>query len=141
MSLTLRPVPVEFAAQTWPLVEGMLAEADKYGGGNYNLEHIKLYVNTGQWRLLVATDDENKIHGAAVMSFINYPSSRVGFVTCSGGKSVFNKHVVSQLVSIAASMGATKVQAMARDSVVRLLESAGFSKRSTVVEINMQEAL
>jgi hypothetical protein len=119
----------------------MLAEAEKHGGGNYSLEHIKLYVNTGQWMLLVATDNENKIHGSAVMSFINYPASRIGFVTCSGGKGVFNKHVVSQLVSIAASKGATKVQATARDSVVRLLESAGFSKRSTVVEINMQEAL
>ena len=137
MSLTLKPVPLEYAAATWPLVEQMLEEAANFSNGDYNIEQVKLYVNTGAWTLLVAVDDENMIHGAAAVSFINYPNSRVAFVTCSGGKGIFNRGVVEQLCAIAKSMGATKVQATSRESVARLLQRAGFDRCAVVLDIKI----
>ena len=136
MNLTIRHVKQDYVAQTWPLVEGFIASAVEKGGGrDYNADQIKTYLSVGQWILLVATDDSGTIHGAATMSFINYPNARVGFVTSTGGKLICNEDTLDQLKRVAYHFGATKIQAAGRDSVVRLLQGLGFDKRYTVVEI------
>ena len=135
--LTLQPVPTQHTAQTWPLVEAMLAGAVEHGHGEYTLDQVKLYVNTGDWSLLVVTDRFNAIHGAMVVSYVNQPNARVAFVICAGGKGFFNKDIVDQLKVIAAGGGATKIQAGTRESVARLLAKAGFKRQSVVLEIDM----
>lgn len=138
MNLTIRHVKQEFVAQTWPLVEGFIASASEKGESqDYNVEQIKTYLAMGHWVLLVATDDSGTIHGAATMSFINYPNARVGFVTSTGGKMVCNEDTLDQLKKVAYHFGATKIQAAGRDSVVRLLQGLGFNKAYTVVEITV----
>ena len=47
--------------------------------------------------LLVATDDNAEIHGAATVSFINYPNDRVAFVTAIGGKLVTSPETFAQM--------------------------------------------
>lgn len=137
MALTLQPVPVQHTAQTWPLVEEMLDRAVKHGHDDYTLEQVRLYVNTGQWSLLVVTDRFNAIHGAMVVSYVNQPNARVAFVICAGGSGFFNKDIVDQLKVIAVGAGATKIQAGTRESVARLLARAGFVQRSVLLEIDM----
>ena len=74
-------VPPEYTAQTWPRVEKFFLAALEYSHGDYTIEQIKLLVCMGQWLLVVAVDDENEVHGAATVSFINMPNDRVAYIT------------------------------------------------------------
>jgi hypothetical protein len=91
----------------------------------------------GQWLLLVATDEENKVHGAATVSFLNYPMARVAFITLIGGRLVSNKETFEQLKDILKQRGATKVQGYGRESIVRLWKRYGFEPRTTLVEVKL----
>jgi hypothetical protein len=88
---------LNYVHQTWPLVKPFIEEAMQKGGdfpdwaAGYTVDHIQLFVVSGQWLLLVAIDEENIIHGAATVSFINYPLHRVAFVTAIGGKLISNQ--------------------------------------------------
>ena len=137
MTLTVQHVPQQFAAQTWPLVETHIASANKYGGDDYTLDQIKMYVMQGQWVLLVATDEESKVQGAATVSFLNYPNDRVAFVTAIGGKLISNDDTFEQLKTVLRNMGATKIQGAARESIARLWKRYGFTERYTVVEVKI----
>ena len=128
MTVIVQYVPVEHAAQTWPLVEKHLATAIPFGHGDYTIDQIKLLVNIGQWLLLVAVDEEGQIHGAATSSFINYPNDRVAFITSIGGKLISNPDSFKQMCAILKTKGATKVQGMARPSIARLWKRYGFQE-------------
>ena len=134
MTLTVQHVPQQYAAQTWPLVEKFIAATEKFGGDDYSLEQIKMYVTLGHWTLLVATDEDRQVNGAMTISFQNYPNDRVAFVTSAGGAGIVNEPVLDQLKAVLRDMGATKIQAGGRPAMVRLLESRGFVQRYTVVE-------
>jgi hypothetical protein len=84
--------------------------------------------------LLVAVDEEGKLHGAATVNFINMPNDRVAFITYIGGKLVSNKDVVKQLGNVLKGFGATKIQGAARESIARLWRRFGFYERYTIVE-------
>ena len=141
MSLVVHPVDTSHAQQIWPMVEGYIQEALDKGGdfpewaNGYNLSHVQGYVTSGQWLLLVAVDEENAIHGAMTVSFINYPLHRVAFVTTTGGKFIANPELLEQLKSLVKHRGATKIQAFCRESMVRLLARANFEPRNTLVEV------
>jgi hypothetical protein len=137
MTLLVQHVPQQFAAQTWPLVGEHIASANKYGGDDYTLDQIKMYVMQGQWVLLVATDEEAKVHGAATVSFLNYPNDRVAFVTAIGGKLISNDDTFEQLKTVLRGMGATKIQGAARESIARLWKRYGFAERYVVVEVKI----
>lgn len=134
MTYTVRPVPPEATAQIWPKVEAFIQKAMVHSGGDYSMDQIRMYVNLGQWLLLVSTDEKNTIHGAMTISFIPYPNDRVAFVTTTGGTGICTADALRQMKNIVASMGATKVQAGARPSMVRMLRRLGFNERYTVVE-------
>ena len=134
MTITVRPVDVNYIAQTWQFVEPFIVEAHKSGGEDYSLDQIRMYLATGAWLLVVATDEENKIHGAMTVSFINYPNDRIAFVTSTGGKTICNAEVLEQLKTLLRSLGATKIQAGGRPSMVRLLGKLGFKERYMVIE-------
>ena len=137
MTLTVQPVPQQYAAQTWPLVEEFIAAANKHGGDDYTLEQIKMYVTLGHWTLLVATDKDKQIYGAATVTFQSYPNDRVAFVTAIGGKLISSQDTVDQLKSVLQGMGATKIQGAARESIARLWKRFGFAERYTVVEVKI----
>jgi hypothetical protein len=90
---------------------------------------------SGQWVLLVAIDEEMKIHGAATVSFMNYPLHRVAFITCIGGKLISNQETFNQLKLLLKSHGATKIQGSGRESIVRLWKRYNFEPRNTLVEV------
>ena len=96
MDLKIQPVGIDYVAQTWPFVETYLKEALEKGepvpewSDNYDLSHVQGFLASGLWTLLVATDDSNQVHGAATVSFANYPKNRVAFITLIGGKLISN---------------------------------------------------
>jgi len=135
--MKIQHVPLQHVAQTWGLVQEYLAESQVHAKEDYSLEQIKLYVLTGQWMLLVSTDDKNKIHGAMTVDFINRPNHRVAFVTGTGGKAIINEDTFKQLENICRVNGATKIECAARDSVSRLLGRFGFNEKYIILEVSL----
>jgi hypothetical protein len=135
MTLTVQYVPLTYVAQTWPLVEGYIADAfAKSNGDDYTVEQVKVFVSIGQWLLLVARDEQGEIHGAATSSFINYPNDRIAFITSIGGRLISNQDTFKQMSDILKANGATKIQGMARPSIARLWKRYGFKERTMLVE-------
>lgn len=140
MNLKIVPVGVNYVHQTWPFVKQFIVDTFAEGHAfpeetlSYKPEHVIQYLVSGQWVLFVAVDEEAKIHGACTVSFLNYPLHRVAFVTTYGGRFLSNDSVMNQFKALLKAQGATKVQALCRDSVVRLLSKFGFESRNTMVE-------
>jgi hypothetical protein len=141
MTLHIRTVNTIHVNQTWPMVESFLEEALQQRGefpawaDDYTVEHIRVFLTNGTWMLIVAVDEENKIHGACTVSFINYPLHRVAFVTAIGGKLISSHDTVDQLKKLFKSHGATKIQGYGRESIVRLWSKYQFEPRNTLVEV------
>ena len=134
MSLTVKSVPTQYFHQTWPLVDKFLADALKWGEDDYTVEQARAYLAKGDWLLLVAVDEENNIHGAAAVNFINMPNDRVAFIVAIGGKLISNKDTYEQMTALFKSYGATKIQGAARESIARLWTRYGFKERYRIVE-------
>jgi hypothetical protein len=135
--ITVKPVNVAYFHQTWPLVEGLFEKANKYDTGDYTLDQIKGLLANGSWVLLVATDEENNIHGAASISFYNMPNYRVGFITAMAGKAIVNKDVYEQVCRFIKASGATRVQCAARESAARLYKQVGMVERHIIMETKL----
>jgi len=121
----------------WPRIEKYVQSAMKHSQGDYTIDQIRLLVNTGQWLLMVAIDEQGEVHGAATSSFLNYPNSRVAFITFIGGKLISNQETFKQMSDILKQHGATKIQGMARPSIARLWKRYGFQERTTLVEVKL----
>ena len=134
--MLFRSVAPQFVAQLWPQVEPLIAKAEKHGGGDYNMDQIRMYLNLGMWWLVVVTKEE-QIVGAVTGNFMSYPNDRVAFITTMGGEEMCNDDALNQLRQILKSQGATKIQAACRESMVRLVQKIGFVSRYTVVETNI----
>jgi hypothetical protein len=137
MNLTIQPVGVAYFHQTWPLVEGFLAEALKWGEDDYTVEQAKGMLARGDWLLVVAVDEENTIKGAAAVNFFNMPNDRVAFVIAIGGKLISNQDTYKQFSALLKSYGATKIQGAAREAIARLWTRYGFKERYRIVEARL----
>jgi hypothetical protein len=139
MSILVQPVATQNVNQVMPLVEGFLKSAEeKVGVAEYSVEHIKVYLSTGQWLLLVATEeDDSSLQGAATVNFVNYPNDRVAYITALGGKGIVNPEVFAQLGQVLKGYGATKIQCAAQESAARLYERVGFDKKYSILEISI----
>lgn len=132
--MIVQHVPVEFVAQTWPLVESYIASAEKFSGGDYNVDQIKVYLAKNLWTLLVAVDENNQIHGAATVTFTNYPNDRVAFITTMGGNLITSDDMMDKLKAVLKGFGATKIQGAVRPAMARFTKKFGFVERYAIVE-------
>ena len=138
MTLAIQPVPVQLVNQIWDKVEPFIKSAEeKSGATEYTAEQIKVYLVLGEWMLLVATDENKEIHGAATVSFINYPADRVAFITAIGGKLVSNPDTFKQMSDIFKANGATKIQGVAKEAIARLWQRFGFEEKAILVECKL----
>jgi len=135
--MIVQHVPVEFVAQTWPIVEKYISSAEKFGGDDYTADQIKVYLAKNLWTLLVAVDENNQVQGAATVAFQNYPNDRVAFVTTMGGSMMVNEEVLGALKNVLKGFGATKIQGAMRPSMVRLSKKIGFVERYAIVELKI----
>jgi hypothetical protein len=143
MNLTIQCVDLNYVNQVWPSVTDYLEDALVKGNEApewsecYNIHHVQAFITNGTWLLLVAVDEENKVQGAATVSFANYPMNRVAFITLIGGRLISNRDTFEQLKAILKQRGATKVQGYGRDSIVRLWKRYGFEPRTTLMEVQL----
>lgn len=136
MTLSAQYVHTNLAAQAWPQVEEYLAQCLPHSN-DYTLDQIKMHVLTGQWMLIVIVDENNVVHGALTVSYLNYPNDRVGFVTAIGGRHITNDDTFKQVCEIMKANGATKTQCMARPSAARLWQKCGYEERTTLLEMKL----
>jgi hypothetical protein len=138
MNLKIVPVPTQYVTQMWAQAEPFIKSAEeKFGGAEYTSEQIKVYLTLGQWMLLVAVDENEVMHGAATVSFINYPNDRVAYVTAIGGKLVSNPDTFKQMSDIFKANGATKIQGVAKEAIARLWQRFGFEEKAILVECKL----
>lgn len=135
MSLTIRPVQIPDVYKVWGTVAPLLKKAeDKFENPEYNVEHIKPMLISGQWLLLVVVNENNDIVGALTVSFINYPNDRVAFITAIGGKLIIEEDTANMLADICRSYGATTIHGVVNESIARLYKKVGYKERAILVE-------
>lgn len=137
MNLIIQPVMPNFFHQTWPFVEKFIVDALQWGADDYTIEQAKTFLSRGDWLLVVATDEENKIHGASAINFFNMPNDRIAFVIAIGGKLISNQDTYVQFSTLLKGYGATKIQGAARESIARLWTRYGFKERYRIVEAKL----
>jgi hypothetical protein len=137
MNLTIQPVLPTFLHQTWHLVAEFLEDGLKWGEDDYTLEQAKVFLARGDWVLIVASDENNVVHGATAITFINMPNDRIAFVVTMGGKLISNQDTYKQFSDLLKTYGATKIQGAARESIARLWKRFGFNERYRIVEAKL----
>jgi hypothetical protein len=136
--MKIRPVLTRNAQQVWPMVAKHIVSGLNFSQGDYQAEHAKVYLASGQWVLLIACDENDKIAGAATIEFISRPNDRVAFFTSVGGKFLTTPEVFDQVRDILKTYGATKIEGAARESAARLWQSKfGFSEKYKIVEVSL----
>jgi hypothetical protein len=121
----------------WEEIAKYLQPALDLGGvEEFNLDQMKVFIVNKQWTLFVV-EDQGKICGAVVVCFANYPNDLIAFVTAIGGKFISDKAISNEFKQLMKSMGATKIQGYARESVARLWKRIGFSNKQTLVEFKL----
>lgn len=128
-------VPKEYINNVWYKVEPFISSALEHCAGEYDAEHIRVYLIQGLYALTVAVDENDVIHGAAVVEFISYPKQRVAFIVAIGGKMISTKELWDQFEGWVKSCGASVVRGAARESISRLWRRAfKFEERYIIVE-------
>lgn len=137
-NLIIQYVPVLAIQHVWADVEHFLRGAlEKAGADEYTVEQLKVFLVQGNQDLFVAVDEQNQVHGAGTVRFVDYPQHRVAFVTTIGGKLFTNQETWGQFVALLKSKGATRVQGAARESIARLWRRYGFRERHVIVEADL----
>jgi hypothetical protein len=134
--MNVQYVPVHHVNQTWPFVSEFLQSAIEQQSGNkdYTLEQVQVYVSSGQWVLLVATEDE-KVIGAATVNLFNRPNHRVAFITYIGGRLIVSKESFKKMFKVLQTYGATSIEGAVNDAVARLWQRFGFVEKYKIVEV------
>lgn len=131
-------IPTQFVAQTWEKACPFIANALEYAQDDYTIDQVKVYLSTGQWIMIVASNEINEVVGASTITFHNYPNDRVAFVTTVGGKFISDTDTYNQFKEILKGFGATKIQGAARKSIARLWRTKlGFKERHIIVEAKL----
>lgn len=132
--MKIQRVPLEWVNVTWPMVKPHFKQVVEHMHGDYTLDHIQAMVATGQWMLLVGTEDEAVV-GAATVMFYNRPTERVAFITALAGRLLVSVDGVAQLKALVAAQGATTLEGAVRESVARLLSRYGFVEKTRIVKL------
>jgi len=129
--MKIQHVDTAYIHHTWLLVEDYIKLALDYQT-DYTLEHVKTFLSSGAWILIVAVDDSG-IKGAAVVNFFNRPNDRVAFVVAMGGKLISNQDTFLQFKDLLKVFGATYIEGAARESVARLWLKYGLEEKYRIV--------
>jgi len=133
--MIVQEVPLQYVNMVWPSVEGFIASAIPHSGGDITLEETKSYCVNGVWKLLVAVDEANTVHGAVTLHFFNRINHRVAFITTIGGKGILTPENFSQFSDILRSNGATCIEGSVRDSLMRMAARFGAIKKSNNIQL------
>lgn len=135
MNLTVNLIPVEAIDSVWVQVEGYLASGIKYANSEYTIDDIRVFLDSGQWKLFAATCEENFVRGAAAVSFVDYPGESVAFVASIGGRFIIDDNTVSQFKDLLRGLGATRLQGAVSEPLERFYRRFEFRRKAILVEM------
>lgn len=130
----LQIIGTDMVPTLWEEVKPWLLAGLCHGQDDYTIEHLQVYLSSGQWMLLASYCD-GAMNGAAAISFFNRPSKRVAFVIATGGRFVSDPQTFTDLKRICKSHGATHIEGSARESTARLWTRNGFTEKYRIVEV------
>jgi hypothetical protein len=131
------PLNVAYLHLHWEEIAKYLKPALDLGNvEEFSLDQMKVFIANGSWMLFVV-EEEQKICGAVVVTFANYPNDRIAFVTAIGGKFISSRETSDKFKALLKGMGATKIQGYARESVARLWKRIGFTNKQILVEYKL----
>lgn len=137
MSLVVQIVPLEYVHSVFEHVMEYIDNALQYSHGDYTLDEARVYIANGDWQLMIAVDEDNTVHGCAVISYFNRPRARVAYVVAAGGKFITDKDVIQQFFGLLKMHGATCAEAATRNAMAKLLQRCGFAEKYRIVECEL----
>lgn len=133
MTLKVQHVEVEYVPQLFGRVENFIAAGLDHTD-DCNVDQVKVMLANGAWKLLVVTDEENEIRGAYVMALNNGMNDRTAMLVSAAGKGLASQDAFDQVCELAKMFGATRIQALARESAARLYKRVGLTDKVTLME-------
>ena len=140
MNLKVQHVEVNYIQQVWPLVEPWFTPVFEKSAISdyYSIDNLKDYLIRGEHTLVVATDDEGVIHGVISLQWLNLPKARIAYVAAIGGKFIASRETNQEFVNWVRTMGGTKIQGYARESIARLWkQKLGYRPAHIVMELDV----
>jgi hypothetical protein len=133
MNLKVQYVATEYIHSVFSNVEGFIKSGLDHTD-DCTIEQAKVFLSNGSWSLLVVTDEEAEIHGVFMYAVANDTNDRTATIISAGGKGIINNQVFNQVCEYFKSLGATRVQALARESAARLYERIGMKAKAILTE-------
>jgi hypothetical protein len=130
--MKIQHVETNYVNQIWPRVEEYIASALEYQT-DFTLDHVKLYLTSGQWALIVAVSEDGFIQGAAAIQFFNRPNDRVAYVVAMGGKLITGQDTYLQFSDLLKAFGATYIEGASRETAARLWQRYGLQEKYRIV--------
>lgn len=136
---TLYVVPPQQIHNYWHLAKPLLEKAIQTSNGEYTIDQLKVVITQGTTTLLVVLDENQVCKCALTIEWINYPNSRVCYISYIGGQT--RKDTWQQFVNWVKANGGTAVQgSTSLDGIVRLWRiKYGFEPKYTLMELNLTE--
>lgn len=135
-NIEVQIVGLEWVQMVWPKVVGFIESAIKQGIGEYSAENVRAELANGNQTLFIGLKN-NEVVGCLTVKISNTEKHRIAYITSYGGRGVTRPDLFKEIESWCLSMGATKIQAYAKEAQMRLYRKAlGFSAPCYVVEKN-----
>jgi hypothetical protein len=119
----------------WGMIEPYINRALEHTD-DYTADQCKVFLTNNSWSLFVVMDND-KLCGVITVSVENGVNHRTAFITTISGKGIINQQAIQQFFSLLKEHGITRVQGLARNTLVRLYERFGLHKKSNLVEITL----
>jgi hypothetical protein len=133
MTLTVRQIGPKCMPRVFPEFRAFIAEGLK-DTDDCTAEDAKEYLERGDWLLFSVYDDQNEVKGAYVVNYNHAPAGKIAVIISAAGKGLASAEVFGQLCEIVKASGATKFQALAKESAARLYKRVGFENKAILVE-------
>ena len=130
--MKIQHVDTNYVNQVWPRVEEYIAIALEYQT-DYTVDHVRLYLTSGQWMLVVAVAEDGFIQGAAAIQLFNRPNDRVAFIVAMGGKLITSQDTFLQFKDLLKAFGATYIEGASRETAARLWQRYGLEEKYRIV--------
>lgn len=137
MNLTLYLVPAGHIIDVWEDVRPLLISGLENRDAEYSIDELHEFLLSGQWKLCIAADSDDKIHGAAAISFITYPNEHIAFVSSIGGRLIIDENTVTQFKTILRKLGATRLQGAVSEALARFYRRFDFERKAILVEMSL----
>ena len=133
MSLEVRQIGLKCMPLVFSEVKDFIAEGLK-DTDDCTAEDAKQYLERGDWQLFAAFNEDCKIKGVYVTTINHAPTGKIAVIISAAGKGLASIEVFSQLCNKVKELGAVKIQALAKESAVRLYKRVGFIEKAILVE-------